>query len=420
MPSPPVTKYLQTRAIQGPWRIDGSAETGFAGAVVIPALAESAHLFATLRSLAANPPEFLARFLVLVVVNHREDAFPGDKEDNYATLKRLAALDPELASLRLAWVDAASPGLEMPAKAGGVGLARKIGLDLALSRLDFIEQNPILICLDADTLVEPSYLPAIDRHFRHTGCGGAVIPFCHRPGESPEQQQAIDRYELFLRSYVLGLALAGSPYAFHTVGSAMVCTASAYIRMGGMNRRPAAEDFYFLQQLYRTAGVEQLRGTLVHPSPRPSHRVPFGTGRSISRTLWEDAGAVMFYQPECFRILGDWLKTATGNPDREAVVMLTEAAAVSPHLAGYLENAGFTGVWESLRKNHGRAEALRSAFHGWFDGLKTMKLIHHLSAVAFPRCEPEVALPPLLEWAGLERVTGVAGQLALLRRIQNG
>jgi hypothetical protein len=308
----------------------------------------------------------------------------------------------------------------MPAKAGGVGLARKIGLDLALSRLDFIEQNPILICLDADTLVEPSYLPAIDRHFRHTGCGGAVIPFCHRPGESPEQQQAIDRYELFLRSYVLGLALAGSPYAFHTVGSAMVCTASAYIRMGGMNRRPAAEDFYFLQQLYRTAGVEQLRGTLVHPSPRPSHRVPFGTGRSISRTLWEDAGAVMFYQPECFRILGDWLKTATGNPDREAVVMLTEAAAVSPHLAGYLENAGFTGVWESLRKNHGRAEALRSAFHGWFDGLKTMKLIHHLSAVAFPRCEPEVALPPLLEWAGLERVTGVAGQLALLRRIQNG
>jgi hypothetical protein len=420
MPHPPLTKYLQTRAIQGPWRIVGCPETGFAGAVVIPALAESAHLFDTLRSLAANPPELLARFLVLVVVNHREDALPDDMEDNYGTLLRLATGGPEFAPLRLSWVDAASPGLEMPAKAGGVGLARKIGLDLALTRLDFSVQSPLLICLDADTLVEPSYLPALSRHFRNSGCGGAIIPFCHRPGESAEQQLAITRYELFLRSYVLGLALAGSPYAFHTVGSAMACTASAYIRMGGMNRRPAAEDFYFLQQLHRTAGVEQLRGTLVHPSPRPSHRVPFGTGRSISRTLWEDPGAVMFYQPECFRILGDWLKTATGSPDRKAVAMLAEAAAVSPYLAGYLEGAGFTGVWESLRKNHREAKALRSAFHGWFDGLKTMKLIHHLSAATFSRCEPEEALPPLLEWARLERVTGVAGQLALLRRIQNG
>jgi hypothetical protein len=199
----------------------------------------------------------------------------------------------------------------------------------------------------------------------------------------------------------------------------MACTASAYIRMGGMNRRPAAEDFYFLQQLHRTTGVEQLQGTLVHPSPRPSHRVPFGTGRSITSALLENAGAIMFYRPECFRILDDWLKIATGSPDREAVAMLTEASAVSPHLAGYLESAGFTGVWEGLRKNHSKKEALCSAFHGWFDGLKTMKLIHHLSAAAFPRCEPEEALPPLLEWAGLERAMGVAGQLALLRRVQN-
>ncbi len=419
MPLPPLTKYLQTRAIQDPWRIAGCSESSFAGAVVIPALAESAHLFATLRSLAANPPELLTLFFVLVVVNHREDAPQGDKEDNYETLELLATQDPELAPLRLAWVDAASPGLEMPAKAGGVGLARKIGLDLALTRLDFTDKSPLLICLDADTLVESSYLPALDCHFGHSTCGGAVIPFCHRPGESPEQQLAIDRYELFLRSYVLGLSLAGSPYAFHTVGSAMACTASAYLRMGGMNRRPAAEDFYFLQQLHRTAGVEQIQGTLVHPSPRPSHRVPFGTGRSISRTLWEDAGAVMFYQPECFRILGDWLKTATGSPDREAAAMLAEATAVSPHLAEYLESAGFTGVWEGLRKNHREEKALRSAFHGWFDGLKTMKLIHHLSAATFSRCEPEEALPPLLERAGLKRVIGIAGQLALLRKIQN-
>lgn len=415
-----MTKYLQTRAIQGSWRIAGCPETGFAGAVVIPALAESAHLFATLRSLAANPSELLSRFLVLVVVNHPEDSLPCDKEDNYETLKQLAALDPELAPLRLAWVDAASPGMEMPAKIGGVGLARKIGLDLALFRLDFTAQCPLLVSLDADTLVEPSYLPALVDHFRHSGCGGAVIPFCHRPGESPEQQLAIDRYELFLRGYVLGLSLAGSPYAFHTVGSAMACTAQAYIRMGGMNRRPAAEDFYFLQQLHRTAGVEQLRGTTVHPSARASHRVPFGTGRSVSRTLAGDAGEVMFYRPECFRILGSWLEMLTDSLNSNSSSLLAKAAAVSPPLADYLEITGFPGVWEKLRRNHGKEEALRSAFHDWFDGLKTMKLIHHLSALPFPRCEPEEALPPLLAWAGVETVRGIARQLVLLRRIQNG
>ncbi len=412
-------KYLQTRAIQGPWQISNRPERNFDGAVVIPALAESAHLFATLRSLAANPPEFLDRFLILVVVNHRMDSGKEDKEDNCRSLHRLAAGEPELSSLRLGWVDATSTELEMPVKWGGVGLARKIGMDLALSRLDFAGQDPILVSLDADTLVEPSYLQAIAHHFRHSDFGGAIIPFCHRPGANPAEQEAIERYELFLRSYVLGLSLAGSPYAFHTVGSAMACTAKAYVRMGGMNRRPAAEDFYFLQQLHRTAGVEQLQGTTVFPSARPSHRVPFGTGRSISRSLAGERTAITFYRPDCFRILGEFLNIAR-EPDRDGAALLAEAATISSHLGDYLESAGFIGSWERLRKNHRNKETLATAFHGWFDGLRTMKLIHHLSAVSFPRCGPEEALPPLLEWAGLERVGTDADRLAQLRMTQNG
>jgi len=415
-----ITKYLQNLAVQAPWEISGCKGTGFSGAVVIPALAEYGNLFDTLQSLAANPPDYLARFLVLVVVNHREDAVADDKNDNRLTLARLADVGPDLASLRLAWVDAASPGLEMPAKAGGVGLARKIGLDRALSCLDFSGKSPLLVCLDADTMVEPSYLHALTDHFSRSRNGGAVIPFRHRPGANTAEQEAIDRYELFLRSYVLGLSLAGSPYAFHSVGSAMACTAESYIRMGGMNRRHAAEDFYFLQQLHRTAGVEQLRGTTVHPSPRPSHRVPFGTGRSISRTLQGESNAITFYQPDCFRILGEWLDVVAGNLCMDASSLMAKAASVSPFLEEYLEISGFPDAWERLQNNNRTPETLLTAFHGWFDALRTMKLIHHLSASPFPRCGPEEAFPPLLDWAGLERVTGIAGQLALLRRVQNG
>ncbi len=411
------SRYLRTRAITGPWELAGCGGTGFAGAVVIPALAESKRLPATICSLAANPPELLARFLIVVVVNHRTDAPDGDKADNVSTLELLPGLSRQFPSLRLTWVDAASAGRELPVKGGGVGLARKIGLDLALSRLTD-DADPLLVCLDADTLVEPSYLQAISHHFTATKSGGAIIPFRHQPGETPAEQAAIDQYELFLRSYVLGLEVAGSPYAFHTVGSAMACTAMAYVRMGGMNRRSAAEDFYFLQQLYRTAGIDQVRGTTVHPAARPSHRVPFGTGRAIGRALAGDSPAIGFYHPECFVQLGEWLQLVGNNPDYGGDRLLTAARDVSSHLAEYLENEGFNPAWAGLQRNNRSAHGLLSAFHGWFDGLRTMKLIHHLAAGPLPRCTPENALPPLLERAGLEPVAGTGNQLELLRTIQ--
>ena len=418
MTAVPTSHYLKTRAITGPWQLAGCTDNGFAGAVVIPALAESATLFATLRSLATNPAELLAHFLVIVVVNQRTDAQLQDKLDNLATLERLAAAEPLLPQIKLAWVDAASPGLELAAKGGGVGLARKIGADLALSRLDCQGGDPLLVSLDADTLVGPDYLAALARHFGLTQAGGAVIPFRHQQGSSAKEQQAIDLYELFLRSYVLGLELAGSPYAFHTVGSAMACRASAYARMGGMNSRSAGEDFYFLQQLQRTAGVARVSGTVVFPSARASHRVPFGTGRSVSRALAGNDAAISFYRPECFRILGDWLALVTQNIELSGTGLYAASRGISPELGGYLNSTGFAAAWEKLRTNNKSAQTLLTAFHGWFDGLRTMKLIHYLSTGAYPRCGPEVAVPELLLWAGAEPAEGICAQLRLLQRIQ--
>lgn len=413
-----ITKYLSCRAVSGPWQLSDSQQGSFAGAVVIPALAESATLFATLRSLAQNRPELTARFLVVVVVNNRQDACRADKTDNHKTLDLLAAGDPALGALRLCWVDAASPGRELPPKKGGVGLARKIGFDLALPLLDFSGSTPILVALDADTLVQPDYLSALVDHFRSTTAGGAVLDFRHQQGNSPQQQEAIHRYELFLRSYVLGLATAGSPYAFHTVGSAMACTATAYVGAGGMNTRVAAEDFYFLQHLKKTSGISSVTGTLVHPSARSSHRVPFGTGRSISRLLDGEKRAVLFHSHECFTILASWLALVTNRLDADGPEIRQQAAEISPGLGEYLDQAGFVDAWEKLRDNSRNQPALLTAFHSWFDGLRTMKLIHHLSDSIFSRKSAEESMPSLLAWAGLESLVDPDAQLALLRSRQ--
>jgi len=414
---PSIRSYLCKRAVAAPWRINAPPGKPFDGAVVIPSLAESTNLPLTLHSLAANPPDLLARFLILVVVNHRSDATAAEKADNRATMASLPLWNQECGLESLFWVDAASPETELPLKQG-VGLARKIGLDLALPCLDFSAGDPLLVCLDADTTVQPDYLPAITGHFASACAGGAGIPYRHRPAADPQGQAAIDRYELFLRAYVLGMEEAGSPYAFHTVGSAMACRATAYAASGGMNRRLAGEDFYFLQQIHKTSGVSTMTGTCVHPSPRSSTRVPFGTGRAVGDMLAKGDGQLLFYQPQLFDILGEWLALVAGHDDADGEELMRRAGSLSPPLRDYLEQAGFSAAWANLLRHNPDGERLMAAFHGWFDAFRTMRLMHHLTDSAYPRIQPEEAVPRLLERAGYTSTGGVSGMLSLLRSIQ--
>jgi hypothetical protein len=414
---PHIASYLSKRAAGEPWTISEIPSRSFSGAVVIPSLAEAANLPQTLQSLSLNPAELLEHFLILIVVNQRADATGAETADNFETLKNLPLWKRRYRLNNLIWVDAVSIGRELPPKQG-VGLARKIGLDLALRLLDYGDGDPLMICLDADTLVQPDYLPAITRHFARSAAGGASIPYCHRPAVGLAGQGAIDRYELFLRSYVLGLELAGSPYAFHTVGSAMACKASAYVASGGMNRRCAGEDFYFLQQLHKTSGVTPLPGTIVHPSPRSSHRVPFGTGRAVGDMLAEGEQRLLFYQPVVFSIVGEWLACVAAHPDTDAASLLDRAGLISPVLHQFLDQAGFSVTWENLKKHNRESAKMTAAFHGWFDAFRSMRLVHELSDRCYPRIAPEGAVAPLFERAGHIAPDTVGGQLALLRRLQ--
>ncbi|SDM48170.1 Glycosyltransferase like family 2 [Geoalkalibacter ferrihydriticus] len=415
----PVRKYLRSRGTSRPWEVQGTSRENFHGAVVIPALAEEDALPETLKSLATNPRALLERFLVLVVVNNRAQAPVDLCRQNQRTLAWLrSAARSWPAGLHLAWVDAASLGRALPEKEG-VGLARKIGFDLALERLDW-RGEPLLVSLDADTLVQADYLESLVTHFRTHTAGGAVLPFVHRPAATSVAERAITLYELYLRHYVLGLRLAGSPYAYHSVGSALACRASAYVAAGGMNRRTAGEDFYFLQQLAKTSGVAPVCGTLVHPSPRISARTPFGTGPSVAALQQGRATTVRFYPVEAFDLLGDWLHLIRDQGDCRADELLAQAERMSAVLGDFLRRGGFEATWEKLCRQHGGSEQrLIQAFHQWFDALKTRQLL-------FAVCEkeglwggPEELLPKLLTRAGLTNAGDLGTYLAVLRKSQN-
>jgi len=402
------------RLLDGPWQLQGCTAEDFAGAVVIPACGERQSLPLTLAALAANPVEDLRRWLVVVVVNQPPPAAPSLLAENLQTLAWLEAGGAP-SSLHLTWVDAARSGQMLPEKDAGVGLARKLGCDLALPRLR-PDGCGLLAWLDADTLVDNNYLAVLETHFAAHAQGGTTIPFAHQPADSQAAQWAIDRYELYLRHYVYGLRLAGSPYAYHSIGSTIAFRAEAYLAIGGMNRRQAGEDFYFLQQLAKTCGVRPLTGTLVRPSARRSQRVPFGTGEKVARLAAGEA-AVSFYPAENFRILKTWLQIVSRHSAADASELLNRIESRSGSAAEFLRDAGFPAIWPKLVARNHSPEKLLRAFHGWFDALKTLRLIRHLGSFSADD-ETSGLVAELITWGKGSAPREIERQLALLRRLQ--
>lgn len=399
----PVLAYLQKRAVHVSWPwVEGDLRTeGLTQAVVIPVLAESANLFLTLSDLAANSPAMLEKTLVLCVVNNRHPDFAGgaDCADNQRTLEALPAFAAAHPELRLAWIDAASTDRALGPKEG-VGLARKIGLDWALARLheSGAKNGGTLISLDADTRVAANYLVTIQDFFQVKRRWAAVVDYAH-PIDGPEDEaRAILSYELFLRYQELAWRFAGSPYAYPAIGSTMLCTGEAYAASGGMNRRQAGEDFYFLQQLAKTGKVERVHGTTVIPSGRPSHRVPFGTGRKVGQFAGDEDDAYLTYHANTWKVLRSWLALVDGNLDATGASLLSDAETITPELAAWLSAQDFAAAWERIRRNCTEPAQRRRQFHGWFDAFRTLKLAHHLRDNGLPRQDLFESLAKVMEW----------------------
>ena len=418
-----IKQYRERYSVGTAWQLSAGSTEGIDNVVVIPALAESEHLFGTLASLAENPPRDLARTLVLCVINNRSPHYTPPEEfvDNQMTVSILrdlgngnmhedagynhslsASLKKILRNnLKTAYVDASSPGQEMPDKSGGVGLARKIGLDLALNLFKYEKRGiNLLFSLDADTLVETNYLSAVRTFFKKKKRHAAVIEFRHQIPENPDEQAAICCYEMFLRYYILGLCFAGSPYVMHSVGSTIVCSADGYAAVRGMNKRKAGEDFYFLNKLAKITDIGIIDTTRVYPSSRASSRVPFGTGKRVIRFLNGEHPEYLLYDPAVFVVVKQWLEYVFSHPEAEGKMMIHEARKIHPSLEEFLGKQRFHDVWRRLKKNSRSSSILLKHFSSWFDGFKTLKLINHLTRNGISPIDMFRAVRELLEMMG--------------------
>ncbi len=267
---------------------------------------------------------------------------------------------------------------QLPKKHAGVGLARKIVMDEAVKRFESIgNSDGVIACYDVDCTCDTNYLTSIDSYFRnHPKCPGASIYFEHpTSGDDPDENyKAIIDYELFLRYYVNALRYAGHLHAYETIGSSMAVRASAYQKQGGMNRRKAGEDFYFLQKIIPMGHFGEINSTRVIPSPRGSDRVPFGTGRAVNQ--WKERQTLETYAIQSFNDLKEFLQEVESlyqiNEKRLSQLMGTWPQSIIQFLA----SVGFKSELQRINKNSNSLKVFYNQFYAWFDGFKALKYVH--------------------------------------------
>jgi hypothetical protein len=259
----------------------------------------------------------------------------------------------------------------------GVGLARKIGADLVLRLQQLgVLRWPWIHCTDADARLPAEHFDRVTK--AEPNVVATVAPFWHVPGDDPRADEATARYELTLRYYVAGLRSAGSPFAFHTIGSLISVSCSAYASARGFPRRQAGEDFYLLNKLAKLGTVRELDGAPVEIRSRRSARVPFGTGPAVEALL--GGQPLRVYDPRVFealaRVSGALAQVAKGE-GIDALTRVTEALDVT-QLHTCLAAA------RSLIVRY-PAHQLEQRLRECFDGFRTLKLIHELTATRWPK-----------------------------------
>ena len=371
-----INLYLKKRGVKGPWKLSPNPIHKFKNIVIIPAYAELEHIDDTLDSLSQCEVDSFDETMVVVVVNNEADA-PSHIIDN--NQQSLLNITKRKDLFYVAVIDASSEGMSISKKHAGVGMARKIGMDLAL---EFANPETLLFCLDADSLVAPTYFREIQAHFNSTESVAAVVGFSHIKNENPELEIAIRQYEAFLRMTAMKLKDAGSPFGYVAMGSTIICRAHGYASIGGMPRRKATEDFYFLQAFAKFRGVTEIKAILVYPSSRESERVYLGTGFRISQAKKGEDLRELAYPNEAFKILKEWLTIASSGYSEDINKILTTVQKLDLLLHDYLLEENINEIWNPLRESSPSEAHFQKQFHRWFDALKTHRLLNRYLTIS--------------------------------------
>lgn len=395
-----------------------SVSTRYEAVVVVPAYREASDFLSQFSNAIAGAD---GRILCIVVVNAAAHGQSTSWPENSALLGQLREDSAQqLSESPPAWlssfdkcfaaeglkgqadilaVDRARDGHCLP-EGEGVGLARKIGCDMAVQLwANGLLKQPWLYCTDADAQLPSAYFCRRQRW--DTSAAALVASFHHKAGcEGHAVDEATALYEVQLRYYVLSLLHAGSPYAYHSIGSTIAVHAESYCTVRGFPRRLAGEDFHLLNKLAKVGTIlcpdslvsdpiarpRDLSSPVIGLSSRTSNRTVHGTGVAVARLLAEEQrDQHCFYSPETFEYLAQWLQCMDEYSIHRSMTIVRKQLSGTgmSELSGALRALGALEVLERAAAATRSPKALKRRLHEWFDALKTLRLVHLLQAAGY-------------------------------------
>lgn len=367
---------------------DFPASRRFQHVIVLPAYREDTDFLVRLQILAARN----TGTLVVLVINQPES--DADTKTNNALLKAARESGhPEWQSGHLsllAWpndsglllVDRFNELLRVPDKQG-VGLARKVGCDIAVTLRNKGQLTARYIHnTDADAILPANYLL---QSRQQADASALLYPFRHTAADT-HLGEASKAYEDSLHYYVRGLTWAGSPYAFHTIGSCMAISLRHYCLARGFPKRAGGEDFYLLNKLAKLGAVLGTTGATIELQARESSRVPFGTGPAVARILALNSPAdFRTYNPRVFvelaSLLASFCQLYHHAGDGKHQDWL---ASLPPQIGDACRSLGIEQLLRHLAMQADTESQYRKHTHDWFDAFRTLKFIHYMQEHHYP------------------------------------
>lgn len=326
-----------------------------------------------LLSLNAASVKSQTRALVIAVVNERRDSLEEYKRRN-AQMLQWFANQPSLSSLTIFPIDRTDSNCFPPKE--GVGLARKLGCDVGLALIHAgVSTSPYLWTTDGDARVDENYFDISNE----PESAALLSPFQHAYDLKTLEGRALKAYDSFLHYYVAGLKYAGSPYAFHTIGSTIIVAAEAYAQVRGFPKREAGEDFYLLNKVAKVGCVRVRSTGVVTLSQRSSLRVPFGTGSSTVdiMQLFSAGETYRIYHPATFECLRIWLEAMDRFCIHQDLAQTRDEIALeNAKLLPIIEKLSLFSILESAKATRKEERRIRAHCREAFDAFRTLKFVH--------------------------------------------
>jgi hypothetical protein len=311
--------------------------------------------------------------LVIVVINSSENCSAGVVRQNRESFSRVQAFSQSHSNDKIHFMPLLCE--ELPRKHAGVGLARKIGMDLAVDYFLRTENPTGILC--------------------------TIHNFYHRvENGDPTIEDAVRQYEAYLRYFENALRYTGFPYYYHTIGSAFAVTADAYVRVGGMGRQQGGEDFYFLQKIFQMGKTKELDDVMVYPMARFSDRVPFGTGPALQKIIAQKDGLMKVYDFEAFRSLRQFfdMKDVFYGASQDSII--ETISRLHPILQEFLAESNFMLDIQDCNANAATLKSFQKRFFHHFNAFKIIKYLNFAHQNAFGLTSLTTALDKYSEAIG--------------------